>query len=101
MTIFATTVQTRAAPGGSPEAAGGAPEGDRRGSGGARHRVAVLALPAVVPLDLRIPAPVFGAYAESPDALTLCAERPGPVATSAGLAVVAGAGLEALADADT
>jgi transcriptional regulator GlxA family with amidase domain len=66
-----------------------------------RHRVALLALPAVVPLDLGIPAQVFGAYDESPYALTLCGERPGPVATSAGFAVVADAGLEALAAADT
>jgi transcriptional regulator GlxA family with amidase domain len=66
-----------------------------------RHRVAVVALPAVVPLDLAIPAQVFGAYEEAPYALTVCAERPGPVATSAGFAVVAEAGLEALADADT
>jgi transcriptional regulator GlxA family with amidase domain len=65
------------------------------------HRVALLALPAVVPLDLGIPAQVFGAYPESPYALTLCAERPGPVATCAGFAVVAEAGLEALAEADT
>ena len=65
------------------------------------HRVAVLALPVVVPLDLAIPAQVFGAYAEAPYTLTLCAERPGPVATAAGFAVVAQAGLEALADADT
>jgi transcriptional regulator GlxA family with amidase domain len=61
----------------------------------------VLALPAVVPLDLGIPAQVFGAYDESPYALTLCGERPGPVATCAGFAVVADAGLEALAHADT
>jgi transcriptional regulator GlxA family with amidase domain len=66
-----------------------------------RHRVAVLALEAVVPLDLGIPAQVFGAYAEVPYALTLCAERPGPVRTCAGFDVVAAGGLEALQDADT
>src|SRR5437870_2954202 len=66
-----------------------------------RHRVAALALDAVVPLDLGIPAQVFGAYPEAPYALTLCAERPGPVRTSAGFAVVAEAGLEALQGADT
>jgi transcriptional regulator GlxA family with amidase domain len=65
------------------------------------HRVAVLVLDAVVPLDLGIPAQVFGTYAEAPYALTLCAERPGPVMTCAGFPVVAGAGLEALARADT
>jgi transcriptional regulator GlxA family with amidase domain len=65
------------------------------------HRVVVLALDAVVPLDLGIPAQVFGTYREAPYALTLCGERPGPVATCAGFAVVAAAGLEALAAADT
>jgi transcriptional regulator GlxA family with amidase domain len=84
MTMFATIRPT----GDSAEAA-------------ARHRVAVLALPAVVPLDLGIPAQVFGAYDQAPYALTLCAERPGPVATAAGFAVVADAGLEALAAAGT
>jgi transcriptional regulator GlxA family with amidase domain len=71
------------------------------GDGGAPHRVAVLALAAVVPLDLGIPAQVFGTYAEAPYALTLCAERPGPVRTCAGFDVVAEAGLEALREADT
>jgi transcriptional regulator GlxA family with amidase domain len=69
--------------------------------GGAPHRVAVLALDAVVPLDLGIPAQVLGAYDEVPYALTLCGERPGPVATCAGFSVVAEAGLEALGEADT
>ena len=66
-----------------------------------RHRIAVLALEAVVPLDLAIPAQVFGNYAEAPYRLTVCAAAPGPVPTSAGFAIVADAGLEALADADT
>jgi transcriptional regulator GlxA family with amidase domain len=65
------------------------------------HRVAVLALDVVVPLDLGIPAQVFGTYSEAPYAVTLCAERPGRVRTSAGFDVVAEAGLEALATADT
>src|SRR3569833_1354985 len=65
------------------------------------HRVAVLALDAVVPLDLGIPAQVFGTYEEAPYTVTLCAERPGPVATCAGFHVVAQAGLEALGEADT
>jgi transcriptional regulator GlxA family with amidase domain len=66
-----------------------------------RHRIAVLALDAVVPLDLAIPAQVFGTYSEAPYRLTVCAATPGPVRTSAGFAIVADAGLEALADADT
>jgi transcriptional regulator GlxA family with amidase domain len=69
--------------------------------GSTRHRVAVLALDAVVPLDLGIPAQVFGTYDEAPYAVTLCGERPGPVRTCAGFSVVAEAGLEALAEADT
>src|SRR5690348_2790565 len=89
MTMSATIRPTRGARAGAA------------GDGGARHRVAVLALDAVVPLDLGIPAQVFGTYAEAPYAVTLCGERPGPVRTCAGFAVVAEAGLEALADADT
>jgi transcriptional regulator GlxA family with amidase domain len=89
MTMSVTIRPTHAAPAGEPPEAA------------ARHRVAVLALPAVVPLDLGIPAQVFGAYDEAPYALTLCAERPGPVATAAGFAVIADAGLDALAEADT
>src|SRR6478609_8422221 len=65
------------------------------------HHVAVLALEGVVPLDLAIPAQVFGTYEEAPYRLTVCAQTAGPVATCAGFAVVAGAGLEGLADADT
>ena len=63
--------------------------------------MAVLALNAVVPLDLGIPAQVFGTYAEVPYAFTVCARRPGPVRTCAGFEVNATAGLEALQEADT
>ena len=66
-----------------------------------RHHIAVLALEAVVPLDLAIPAQVFGTYPEAPYRVTVCAAAPGPVATGAGFAVVADAGVEALASADT
>jgi transcriptional regulator GlxA family with amidase domain len=65
------------------------------------HRIAVLALDAVVPLDLAIPAQVFGNYPEAPYALTVCAAAAGPVPTSAGFKVIADAGVEALAEADT
>ncbi len=65
------------------------------------HRIAVLALDAVVPLDLAIPAQVFGNYPEAPYTLIVCAADAGPVPTSAGFAVVADAGVEALAEADT
>lgn len=65
------------------------------------HHVVVLALDAVVPLDLAIPAQVFGNYREAPYRLTVCAGAPGPVPTSAGFDVVAQAGPEVLAEADT
>ena len=48
------------------------------------HRVAVLALPAAVPLDLAIPAQVFGNYPELPYRTTLCAQRPARCAPAPG-----------------
>ena len=54
-----------------------------------------------MPLDLAIPAQVFGAYPELPYRTTLCAAEPGPVRTAAGFSVVAQAGLRAVAWADT
>jgi len=63
------------------------------------HRVAVLVLPGVLPLDLGIPVQAFGVgpYYE----LTVCAENPdGPVACG-GFTVTAPAGLGALRRADT
>jgi transcriptional regulator GlxA family with amidase domain len=65
------------------------------------HHVAVLALDAVVPLDLAIPTQVFGVYAEVPYRVTVCAVEAGPLATTAGYPIVAQAGLDALAGADT
>jgi transcriptional regulator GlxA family with amidase domain len=65
------------------------------------HRVAILALDTVVSLDLAIPAQVFGYDDEAPYRVTLCAERPGTVRVSGGYEVVAGAGLGAVARADT
>jgi transcriptional regulator GlxA family with amidase domain len=65
----------------------------------APHRVAVLVLPGVLPLDLGIPVQAFGggSYYE----LTVCAENPdGPVACG-GFTVTAPAGLGALRRADT
>ena len=66
------------------------------------HRIAVLALDQVVAFDLAIPAQVFG-HRDERDRYTLsiCAERPGPVQTSTGFAVVATHGLDAVAEADT
>src|SRR3712207_3995636 len=62
-----------------------------------RHRVVTLALDRVVAFDMATPAHVF----RGPYAFALAAERPGPVTTSTGFAVVADHGLEALERADT
>ncbi len=67
---------------------------------GSVHEVVVLALDAVVPLDLAIPAQIFGTYEETPYRVTVCAASP-VVPTTAGFSITAQAGLEALADADT
>jgi transcriptional regulator GlxA family with amidase domain len=64
------------------------------------HEIAVLALDAVVPLDLAIPAQVFGTYEETPYRVTVCAATPS-VPTMAGFSIGAEAGLDALARADT
>lgn len=63
------------------------------------HRVVLLALDAVLPLDLGIPAQVFGYGGHY--RVSLCACRPGPVATTAGFSVAAERGLDALKEADT
>ena len=65
----------------------------------APHRVAVLVLPGVLPLDLGIPVQAFGAgpYYE----LTVCAENPGGPVACGGFTVTAPAGLGALLRADT
>jgi putative intracellular protease/amidase len=65
------------------------------------HRLVVLALSKVVPLDIAIPAQVFGTYEQTPYAFAVCGEAAGPVRTSAGFEIVAQAGPEALATADT
>ncbi|CAM5393185.1 GlxA family transcriptional regulator [Streptomyces griseomycini] len=67
----------------------------------APHRVAVLVLDDVLPLDLGIPAQVFIAVPGAPYRLTLCGRTARPVTTAAGFAVTVTAGLEALRGADT
>lgn len=67
----------------------------------APHRVAVLALDAVLPLDLGIPAQVFAERPDTPYRLTLCGPAPGPVRTTSGFTVHAPAGLGELRRADT
>jgi transcriptional regulator GlxA family with amidase domain len=61
------------------------------------HRIAVLALPDVVAFDLATPFQLLRRHYE----LTLCATDPGPVQTTSGFPLVAGRGLDALAEADT
>ncbi len=66
------------------------------------HRIVALALPDVVAFDLAVPAQVFGHGDErSRYAFALCAERPGPVATTTGFALQVQIGLDALDAADT
>jgi len=65
------------------------------------HQVAILALEAVVPIDLAIPAQVFDGRDGSPYRALLCATAPGPIRTTTGFDVVATHGLDALAEADT
>jgi transcriptional regulator GlxA family with amidase domain len=64
------------------------------------HRVAVLALDGVTPLDLAIPAQIFNARPETPYEMTVCA-LDSKVATTAGFTLVAGGGLEQVRAADT
>lgn len=64
------------------------------------HRVAVLALDGVTPLDLAIPAQIFNGRPETPYEMTVCA-LDSTVATTAGFALVAGGGLEQVRTVDT
>ncbi|TXS48916.1 helix-turn-helix domain-containing protein [Streptomyces sp. uw30] len=67
----------------------------------APHRVAVLALPFVIPIDLGIPTQIFNARSYTPYELTVCSGARGDVTTSTGFTVGCTAGLPALAQADT
>jgi transcriptional regulator GlxA family with amidase domain len=64
------------------------------------HRVAVLALDGVTPLDLAIPAQIFTARPETPYEVTVCA-LDSTVTTTAGFALVAGGDLAQVRAADT
>jgi transcriptional regulator GlxA family with amidase domain len=66
------------------------------------HQVVAIALPEVVAFDLSIPAQIFG-HRDAREAyeFTVCAERPGEVPTTTGFSIRAGAGLDAVAGADT
>jgi transcriptional regulator GlxA family with amidase domain len=66
------------------------------------HTVVALALPAVEPFDLAIPAQVFGDRIQaSRYRFTVCSPTPGLVASTTGYSVVAEHGLEILEAADT
>ncbi|MEV0282197.1 helix-turn-helix domain-containing protein [Streptomyces sp. NPDC050610] len=64
------------------------------------HRVAVLALDGVTPLDLAIPTQIFNARPETPYEMTLCA-LDAKVTTTAGFTLVADGDLERVRAADT
>ncbi|GAA2245009.1 helix-turn-helix domain-containing protein [Kitasatospora cystarginea] len=64
------------------------------------HRVAVLALDGVTPLDLAIPTQIFNTRPETPYEMTVCA-LDAKVTTSAGFALIAGGELEQVRVADT
>ncbi len=65
------------------------------------HHVVALALPTVIMLDLAAPVHLFGHCGEDRYRFTLAGVRPGPVASSTGVAISTHAGLSALQDADT
>jgi transcriptional regulator GlxA family with amidase domain len=61
------------------------------------HRIAVLALPDVVAFDLATPFQVLGRHYE----VTLCGIEAGAIPTTSGFSLVAGRGLDAVAEAET
>ncbi len=65
------------------------------------HRVVVLALPDLVPLDAAIPMQLFAGGADLPYRVTLAGQVAGPVRTTSGFSMQATAGLAALRRADT
>lgn len=64
------------------------------------HKLTILTLDAVVPLDLAIAAQVMG-YPMAPYDVTICGLRSGQVTTTSGFAAAVSHGLRALAAADT
>lgn len=64
------------------------------------HKLTILALDAVVPLDLAIAAQLMG-YPAAPYDVTICGPRPGQVTTTSGFAAAVSHGLRALAAANT
>ncbi|HEY3608033.1 MAG TPA: helix-turn-helix domain-containing protein [Pseudonocardiaceae bacterium] len=64
------------------------------------HRVAVLALDRLIPLDFAIPVQLFGGNGDSRYQVRVCAPKP-QVRTTVGFGITADAGLRGLARADT
>ncbi|WP_328608460.1 helix-turn-helix domain-containing protein [Amycolatopsis sp. NBC_00345] len=64
------------------------------------HRIAILALDGVMPLDLAIPAQIFSTRPETPYEMTVCAVD-AKVRTTGGFTVVTEGGLESVRAADT
>jgi transcriptional regulator GlxA family with amidase domain len=64
------------------------------------HKLAILALDAVVPLDLAIAAQLMG-YPMAPYDVTICGVRAGQVETTSGFAATVSHGLRALSATDT
>jgi transcriptional regulator GlxA family with amidase domain len=65
------------------------------------HRVVVLVLDGVLPMDVGIPLQVFAVRPGFPYRLHVCAEVPGLVATGAGIDIAVRDGLELVDSADT
>ena len=65
------------------------------------HRVIVLALERVLPIDLGIPTQIFKRRPNTPYQLTVCGTARGSVRTSAGFTLGVAAGLGILEKADT
>ena len=68
--------------------------------GDARHRIVVLALERVLPMEAGMPFHVFDQQ-ELPYEVALCGRTAGPVTTDNGWSLIAPHGLDALASADT
>lgn len=65
------------------------------------HDVAVLVLEAAIPLDLSIPAHLFGGRYRTPYRVRLCAESRGEVRAAGGFGVRVAGGLDVVDSADT
>lgn len=66
------------------------------------HRIAVLALPDVVAMQVAVPSQVFGHREQEPlYSVILCAQQPGAVTTTAGFTIEAAGSIDDIGSADT